>query len=130
MGLKDFFKNVGKYLKFIMGLEFKDLLINFFNIVIVVLISLIVYVPLEAIEDFIVVFIRGIAEVSTTFTYWIDVAFKAIEIVLAFLTFVYLFNVRCLVLMDPQKIKNMKSGQKTQEAEENIDLPKIKKDEK
>ena len=130
MGLKDFFKNVGKYLKFIMGLEFKDLLINFFNIVIVVLISLIVYVPLEAIEDFIIVFIRGIAEVSTTFTYWIDVAFKAIEIVLAFLTFVYLFNVRCLVLMDPQKIKNMKSGQKTQEAEENIDLPKIKKDEK
>lgn len=130
MGLKDFFKNVGKYLKFIMGLEFKDLLINFFNIVIVVLISLIVYVPLEAIEDFIVVFIRGIAEVSTTFTYWIDVAFKAVEIVLAFLTFVYLFNVRCLVLMDPQKIKNMKSGQKTQEAEENIDLPKIKKDEK
>lgn len=105
MGLKDFFKNVGKYLKFIMGLEFKDLLINFFNIVIVVLISLIVYVPLEAIEDFIVVFIRGIAEVSTTFTYWIDVAFKAIEIVLAFLTFVYLFNVRCLVLMDPQKSK-------------------------
>jgi hypothetical protein len=130
MGLKDFFKNVGKYLKFIMGLEFKDLLINFFNIVIVVLISLIVYVPLEAIEDFIVVFIRGIAEVSTTFTYWIDVAFKAIEIVLAFLTFVYLFNVRCLVLMDPQKIKNMKSGQKTQASEENIDLPKIKKDEK
>ena len=130
MGLKDFFKNVGKYLKFIMGLEFKDLLINFFNIVIVVLISLIVYVPLEAIEDFIVVFIRGIAEVSTTFTYWIDVAFKAVEIVLAFLTFVYLFNVRCLVLMDPQKIKNTKSGQKTQEAEENIDLPKIKKDEK
>ena len=130
MGLKDFFKNVGKYLKFIMGLEFKDLLINFFNIVIVVLISLIVYVPLEAIEDFIVVFIRGIAEVSTTFTYWIDVAFKAIEIVLAFLTFVHLFNVRCLVLMDPQKIKNMKSGQKTQASEENIDLPKIKKDEK
>ena len=130
MGLKDFFKNVAKYLKFIMGLEFKDLLINFFNIVIVVLISLIVYVPLEAIEDFIVVFIRGIAEVSTTFTYWIDVAFKAIEIVLAFLTFVYLFNVRCLVLMDPQKIKNMKSGQKTQASEENIDLPKIKKDEK
>lgn len=130
MGLKDFFKNVGKYLKFIMGLEFKDLLINFFNIVIVVLISLIVYVPLEAIEDFIVVFIRGIAEVSTTFTYWIDVAFKAVEIVLAFLTFVYLFNVRCLVLMDPQKIKNMKSGQKTQASEENIDLPKIKKDEK
>jgi len=130
MGLKDFFKNVGKYLKFIMGLEFKDLLINFFNIVIVVLISLIVYVPLEAIEDFIIVFIRGIAEVSTTFTYWIDVAFKAIEIVLAFLTFVYLFNVRCLVLMDPQKIKNMKSGQKTQASEENIDLPKIKKDEK
>lgn len=130
MGLKDFFKNVGKYLKFIMGLEFKDLLINFFNIVIVVLISLIVYVPLEAIEDFIVVFIRGIAEVSTTFTYWIDVAFKAFEIVLAFLTFVYLFNVRCLVLMDPQKIKNMKSGQKTQASEENIDLPKIKKDEK
>jgi hypothetical protein len=130
MGLKDFFKNVGKYLKFIMGLEFKDLLINIFNIVIVVLISLIVYVPLEAIEDFIVVFIRGIAEVSTTFTYWIDVAFKAIEIVLAFLTFVYLFNVRCLVLMDPQKIKNMKSGQKTQASEENIDLPKIKKDEK
>ena len=130
MGLKDFFKNVAKYLKFIMGLEFKDLLINFFNIVIVVLISLIVYVPLEAIEDFIVVFIRGIAEVSTTFTYWIDVVFKAIEIVLAFLTFVYLFNVRCLVLMDPQKIKNMKSGQKTQASEENIDLPKIKKDEK
>lgn len=130
MGLKDFFKNVGKYLKFIMGLEFKDLLINFFNIVIVVLISLIVYVPLEAIQDFIVVFIRGIAEVSTTFTYWIDVAFKAVEIVLAFLTFVYLFNVRCLVLMDPQKIKNMKSGQKTQASEENIDLPKIKKDEK
>ena len=130
MGLKDFFRNVGKYLKFIMGLEFKDLLINFFNIVIVVLISLIVYVPLEAIEDFIVVFIRGIAEVSTTFTYWIDVAFKAVEIVLAFLTFVYLFNVRCLVLMDPQKIKNMKSGQKTQASEENIDLPKIKKDEK
>ena len=130
MGLKDFFRNVGKYLKFIMGLEFKDLLINFFNIVIVVLISLIVYVPLEAIEDFIVVFIRGIAEVSTTFTYWIDVVFKAVEIVLAFLTFVYLFNVRCLVLMDPQKIKNMKSGQKTQASEENIDLPKIKKDEK
>jgi len=130
MGLKDFFKNVGKYLKFIMGLEFKDLLINFFNIVIVVLISLIVYVPLEAIQDFIVVFIRGIAEVSTTFTYWLDVVFKAVEFVLAFLTFVYLFNVRCLVLMDPQKTKNMKSGQKTQEAEDNIDLPKIKKDEK
>jgi hypothetical protein len=32
--------------------------------------------------------------------------------------------------MDPQKIKNMKSGQKTQASEENIYLPKIKKDEK
>ena len=132
MKIKEMFKDFGKnfkfYIDYILKLDFGELLIKFFELVIVVLLALIMYIPVYLIREFIYSVLSLLGNYSVYVNLVIDILINGCALVVCILCFIYFFNRR---FEDLQKeIKNKEEitrKEKTKKVEEELDLPIEKK---
>jgi uncharacterized protein YacL len=136
--VKDFFKNGKKYLDYIMGLDFTELMINILEIIGLVILALLVYLPIGLVQDLLYEVIRSAFGASEVVFKWYTVLFRFFTGVVAFVVFMYLFNRRYSKLnelIEKDVMRNRKEKEKKEHKEnseskednkEEIDLPKKK----
>lgn len=136
--VKDFFKNGKKYLDYIMGLDFTELMINILEIIGLVILAALVYLPIGLVQDLIYEIVRSAFGASEVVFKWYTVLFRFFTGVVAFVVFMYLFNRRYSKLnelIEKDVMRNRKEKEKKEHKEnseskednkEEIDLPKKK----
>ena len=136
--VKDFFKNGKKYLDYIMGLDFTELMINILEIVGLVILAALVYLPIGLVQDLIYEIVRSAFGASEVVFKWYTVLFRFFTGVVAIIVFMYLFNRRYSKLdelIEKDIMRNRKAKEKkehkendgnNEEKKEEIDLPKKK----
>ena len=133
--LKKFFKNVKSYIDYIMKLGFKDLFVNFVEIIVLVILASLIYLPIGLIDDLLFQVISIVINSSVIFVKIYDLIFSILSAILAMFAFIYMFNIR---YEDIEKIRNNKNDvsrlklEKNDKAKQNvvleeIELPKKKK---
>lgn len=133
--LKKFFKNVKSYIDYIMKLGFKDLFVNFVEIIVLVILASLIYLPIGLIDDLLFQVISIVINSSVIFVKIYDLIFSILSAILAMFAFIYMFNKR---YEDIEKIRNNKNDvsrlklEKNDKAKQNvvleeIELPKKKK---
>ena len=134
--LKNFLKTGKKYLDYLMGLGFSELMINILEILGLALLSALVYVPFGVFQDLIYELVRIVFGTSEVVFRWYNILFDVATGVVAIGVFIYLFNRRYsslekLIEKDEarakrHKNKNVDGETKTPEVKEEMDLPKKK----
>ncbi len=136
--VKDFFKNGKKYLDYIMGLDFTELMINILEIIGLVILAALVYLPIGLVQDLIYEIVRSAFGASEVVFKWYTVLFRFFTGVVAIIVFMYLFNRRYSKLdelIEKDIMRNRKAKEKkehkenegnNEEKKEEIDLPKKK----
>ena len=134
--LKDFFKSLKKYLDYLMGLGFSELLINIIELIGIVLLSSLVYIPFAVFQDLIYELVRIVLGTSEEVFRWYNILFGVATGVVAIGVFIYLFTKRYsdlekLIEKDAARAKKNKhktehNGEEKEEKHEEIDLPKKK----
>lgn len=120
---KNFIKNLKEYVDIILKLNFGELFVYSLELILIVLLSLLMYIPVGLIEDLVrTVCLAIIPDVEVVLTI-INIVFKIISLGIFVIVFIYLFNGRYNDLKKDIKEKKEKSSKK----EENIELPSIKK---
>ncbi|MGN1338453.1 MAG: hypothetical protein ACI4WW_08270 [Candidatus Coprovivens sp.] len=120
---KNFIKNLKEYVDIILKLNFGELFVYSLELILIVLLSLLMYIPVGLIEDLVrTVCLAIIPDVEVVLTI-INIVFKLISLGIFVIVFIYLFNGRYNDLKKDIKEKKEKSSKK----EENIELPSIKK---
>ena len=133
--LKKFFKNVKSYIDYIMKLGFKDLFVHFVEIIVLVILASLIYLPIGLIDDLLFQVISIVINSSVIFVKIYDLIFSILSAILAIFAFIYMFNIR---YEDIEKIRNNKNDvsrlklEKDDKAKQNvvleeIELPKKKK---
>lgn len=92
--LIDFIKNGKKYLEYLMKLGFKDLFVNFIEIIMLVILACLVYLPVGIISDLIFQIINIFVVDNVYFLKIYDLIFSLISAILAVYLFIYMFNKR------------------------------------
>ena len=139
---KDFMKNGKKYIDYLMGLDFVELFVNVVEIIILILLASLVYLPIGLIQDLLYELLVAVVGVSETFFKWYTILFRFGTGVIAIIVFIYLFNRRYakldkLIEKDPMRDRKNKQKEETTEKKEEttkeksednskIDLPKKK----
>ncbi len=136
--VKDFFKNGKKYLDYIMGLDFTELMITILEIIGLVILAALVYLPIGLVQDLIYEIVRSAFGASEVVFKWYTVLFRFFTGVVAIIVFMYLFNRRYSKLdelIEKDIMRNRKAKEKkehkenegnNEEKKEEIDLPKKK----
>ena len=136
--VKDFFKNGKKYLDYIMGLDFTELMINILEIIGLVILAALVYLPIGLVQDLIYEIVRSAFGASEVVFKWYTVLFRFFTGIVAIIVFMYLFNRRYSKLdelIEKDIMRNRKAKEKkeheendgnNEEKKEEIDLPKKK----
>ena len=120
---KNFIKNLKEYVDIILKLNFGELFVYSLELILIVLLSLLMYIPVGLIEDLVrTVCLAIIPDVEVVLTI-INIVFTLISLGIFVIVFIYLFNGRYNDLKKDIKEKKEKSSKK----EENIELPSIKK---
>ncbi len=128
----NFFKNLKPYGKYIMKVDFKSLFANTIILLCMMIIAAFAYVPVGIVEDL----IRSIIVIAISFDgvfalifAWI---FRLIGALCSIYVFMWLFNYRFNYIendvTDPFK-GNVSKKEKANEAEEDLELPKVKEKE-
>ena len=124
------FINVGKnYINYIMKLGFKELFINFLELIMLVVLSLLILFPIESVKLLLLRILRLSGSAAEIF----DICFLAIEIFGGLLFFIYMFNKR---YEDINLIRNNRNNRIADTSENNefarievekedLDLPKM-----
>ena len=133
---KDFLKTGKKYLDYLMGLGFSELMINIIEIIGIVLLSSLVYIPFAVFQDLIYELIRIVMGTSEEVFRWYNILFGVATGLVAICIFVYLFNKRYsklekLIEKDAARAKKYKDksehhGEAKETVQEEMDLPKKK----
>lgn len=137
--VKDFLKNGKKYIDYIMGLDFTELMINIIEIIGLVILAALVYLPIGLVQDLVYEIVRSAFGASEVVFKWYTVLFRFFTGVVAIIVFMYLFNRRYSKLdelIEKDVMRNRKAKEKKEHSEENkeikeefkeeIDLPKKK----
>ena len=141
--INDFIKNGKKYIDYIMGLDFTELIINIVEILGLVLLAALVYIPIGLVQDLLYEIIRSAFGASEILFKWYSILFRFFTGVIAILVFMYMFNKRYSKLeelIEKDVMRNRKNKEKKEKAEgkeekeatkhevkkEEIDLPKKK----
>ena len=137
--VKDFLKNGKKYIDYIMGLDFTELMINIIEIIGLVILAALVYLPIGLVQDLVYEIVRSAFGASEVVFKWYTVLFRFFTGVVAIIVFMYLFNRRYSKLdelIEKDVMRNRKAKEKKEHNEENkeikeefkeeIDLPKKK----
>lgn len=136
--IKKFLSNIKSYIDYIMTLGFKDLFRHFISLLVVILISLLVYLPIGLVRDFIIEsFGSLVTNPPIVVITIIGIVFDAICIVCAVLCFMYMFNRRYDEVYNEEITKNKGNNEVKyndintkeeikEENENSIELPKEK----
>lgn len=136
--IKKFLSNIKSYIDYIMTLGFKDLFRHFISLLVVILISLLVYLPIGLVRDFIIEsFGSLVTNPPIVVITIIGIVFDAICIVCAVLCFMYMFNRRYAEVYNEEITKNKGNNEVKyndinakeeikEENENSIELPKEK----
>ncbi len=132
--IKKFGKVVKNYINYIMKLGFKDLLVNFIELIILVVIAALLLFPVDVVKELLFKIITAFTQVSNGVYKFYDIIFTVIEAAVCFCFFIYMFNKR---YEDIDKIRRRKEDnkpnqevektdfQKRNVADEEIELPKM-----
>jgi len=121
--LKNFGKSFKDYIDYIVKVSFGELIFHFFELLILILIALFVYIPLSVLED---VIWSLISLFNTDFSGVFTVVCNVINALVALFAFIYVFNKRY------EDIKNAPKGEKKEKVKEkdskkqDVELPKMK----
>lgn len=129
---KNFIKNVKNYIEYVMKVDFGELFVNVVVLLCILLLSALVFVPIELVRDIIrsliVIYVKFDGTLSLMFN-WIFYLFSSIVF---FIAFIFLFNKRFsdLDTFKKQASRDEKKAPKDQSRKEekdtDLDLPKAK----
>lgn len=129
---KNFLKNFKAYIDYLMTVEFKELFLNVGVLFCIIMLSLFTFFPVSIIQDLvksIILTIINAFEGSQGDIF--NIVFYVIGIVLSFISFMYLFNMRFEDLEAfKDQVKKNKSNSKSKKdndkKDDDLDLPKEK----
>lgn len=129
-GLKSFGKNIKTYLGYIATLGFKDLGRHFLSLLLLIFISLLAYIPVGLLGDFVITIITGIRNVPVVIYTIVDIVIELLSLLAAVYLFIFMFNKRYTeVYVDEMngKGKEMKEEVKVYDnrVEQKIELPEL-----
>ena len=127
--LSDFGHNFKDYINHIMKVSFGELVFHFFELLIIILLSLFTYVPMYLIQDLgLNILHLGSSSLSDTVLNVYNLVFSIIEILIALFVFIYLFNKRYEDLKNENKQEDKKKNddKSKNKKTDNVDLPKMK----
>lgn len=123
--MKGFLKNLKNYIDGVFKADFGELLIYFFEILIVAFVPLVLLIPIACIKDIITnLFIVATPDAQKLFSI-VNLIFSIINIIAYGFGFVYLFNKRYEDFKKSSKSKD-NSKKEVSNSPDDIDLPKIK----
>lgn len=138
--IKKFFKVSKHYINYLMKVGFKELLVNFVEIIVVVIIAGILYLPVGVLRDILYKLFVAIFKGTTLLYNIFDIGFAIIGLVICILFFMYLFvkrfeNVEQLRSSREDKLYTNNGDSKKENniferdvKEEELDLPKPKEE--
>ena len=119
--IKKFGKVVKNYINYIMKLGFKDLLVNFIELIILVVIAALLLFPVDVVKELLFKIITAFIQVSNGVYKFYDIIFTVIEAAVCFCFFIYMFNKR---YEDIDKIRRRKEDSKPNQEVEKTDFKK------
>lgn len=93
-GLKIFGKNIKEYLGYIATLGFRDLGRHFLSLLLLIFISLLAYIPVGLVGDFIITMITSVGNVPSIIYSIVDIVIELISLIAAVYLFIFIFNRR------------------------------------
>ncbi len=137
--VNDFLKNGKKYIDYIMGLDFTELIINILEIIGLCILAGLIYIPIGLVQDLLYEILRSVFGASELLFKWYSILFRFFTGVIAIIVFMYLFNKRYSKLnelIEKDVMRNRKAKEKKEKEEpkeekkedkkEEMDLPKKK----
>ena len=128
--LKCFVNNIKKYLGYIATLGFKDLGRHFLSLLLLIFISLLAYIPVGLVGDFIITMITSVGNVPSIIYSIVDIVIELISLIAAVYLFIFIFNRRYTELYVDEM--NGKGKEKKEEVkiydnrvEQKIELPEL-----
>lgn len=128
--LKKFGSNIKTYIGYVATLDFKRLGIHFVSLLLLIFISLLIYIPIGLVEDFIITILTGLGSVPVIIYTILDIIVELISLLAAIYVFIFIFNKRYTdVYVDEMngKGKEKKEEVKTYDnkVEQKIELPEL-----
>lgn len=122
--IKVFLKNLKKYIDYLMKLGFKELFVNFIEIIMLVIFACVIYLPFGLIRDSIYQLLITFIDFGPVFFNLYNVVLNLIGGVIAFCLFAYMFNNRYEDIEKLRKTESTKSSGKKSTSVDEVDLPK------
>ena len=129
-GLKSFGKNIKTYLGYIATLGFKDLGRHFLSLLLLIFISLLAYIPVGLLGDFVITIITGIRNVPVVIYTIVDIVIELFSLLAAVYLFIFMFNKRYAeVYVDEMNGKGKEKEEEVKvydnRVEQKIELPEL-----
>lgn len=125
--LSDFVKNIKQYFNYIMKMGFGDLFVQFLELIILILISLFVYIPVEMVHDVLLNMLSIFGNLSVVLLVILNFIFSLASALLAAYVFIHLFNKRYEDL--EKRVKEESSSKKDNDNKTktiDMEMPKMK----
>ena len=119
--INDFLKNGKKYIDYIMGLDFTELIIKIIEILGLAILAGLIYIPIGLFQDLLYEFVKLAFGTSEIVFKWYSVLFRFFTGVVAILLFMYMFNKRYSKLdelIEKDIMRNRKAKERKEKAEE------------
>ena len=128
--LKSFINNIKNYLGYIATLGFKDLGRHFLSLLLLIFISLLAYIPVGLVGDFIITMITSVGNVPSIIYSIIDIVIELISLIAAVYLFIFMFNKRYAeVYVDEMNGKGKEKEEEVKvydnRVEQKIELPEL-----
>ena len=128
--LKSFINNIKNYLGYIATLGFKDLGRHFLSLLLLIFISLLAYIPVGLVGDFIITMITSVGNVPSIIYSIIDIVIELISLIAAVYLFIFIFNRRYTeVYVDEMNGKGKEKKEEVKiydnRVEQKIELPEL-----
>ena len=129
-GLKNFINNIKNYLGYIATLGFKDLGRHFLSLLLLIFISLLAYIPVGLVGDFIITMITSVGNVPSIIYSIVDIVIELIILIAAVYLFIFIFNRRYTeVYVDEMNGKGKEKKEEVKiydnRVEQKIELPEL-----
>jgi len=128
--LKSFINNIKNYLGYIATLGFKDLGRHFLSLLLLIFISLLAYIPVGLVGDFIITMITSVGNVPSIIYSFVDIVIELISLIAAVYLFIFIFNRRYTeVYVDEMNGKGKEKKEEVKiydnRVEQKIELPEL-----
>ena len=131
--IKKFMKVAKNYINYIMKLDFKELFVNFIELIILIIIAMLLVFPVDLVRELLFKIIASVTGFGEGFYKIYDIIFTIIKAVVCFGFFIYMFNKRYedISKIRPRRDEKMFSNneeisdfQRKNVEDEKLELPK------